>query len=54
MRIANECDDVGGERPISVVRQQNIHHDFIHSLQLASRKSSPSLCIGALTLESTE
>ena len=32
----------GGERPISVVRQQKIHHhDFIHSLH----ESSPSLCI---------
>ena len=54
MRIANERDDVGGERSISVVRQQNIHQDFIHSFQPASRKSSPSLCLGALTLETIE
>ena len=54
MRIANERNDAGGERPISVVRQQNIYHDFIHSLQPASRESSSSLCIGVITLESIE
>ena len=42
------------ERPISVVTRETTKysHDFIHSLQPASRESSPSVCIGALTLES--